>query len=128
MTSSRDLLMLPGGALVIDTPGLRSLALWDESGLERTFEDIDALAMGCRFHDCSHGREPGCAVQAAIEAGTLSADRLASRRKIEAELRSLARRSAVGSRAAARRFGRQIRDAGRDAMARKSVAFEPWDD
>jgi ribosome biogenesis GTPase len=109
-TSARELVVLPGGALVIDTPGLRSLALWDESGLDRAFEDIAALAEGCRFRDCAHGREPGCAVQAAIAAGTLSAARLANRGKLERELRSIARRSTPGSsRAANRAFGRMTR-------------------
>jgi ribosome biogenesis GTPase len=128
MTSSRQLLALPGGALVIDTPGLRSLALWDASGLERAFEDIDELAAGCRFRDCAHGREPGCAVQAAIAAGTLSAARLANRGKIEREIESLARRSTQGPRAAARAFGRMTRKAGAEAMARKGIHREAWED
>ncbi|MFI5255500.1 MAG: ribosome small subunit-dependent GTPase A, partial [Candidatus Limnocylindrales bacterium] len=126
-TTSRELIPLPGGALIIDTPGLRSLALWDESGLDRAFEDIDALAADCRFRDCAHGREPGCAVQVAIATGTLSAARLANRRKIERELASLERRSAGGSRAADRRFGRQIKGALADAMARHRGAYEAWD-
>jgi ribosome biogenesis GTPase len=129
MTSSRELLVLPSGALVIDTPGLRSLALWDESGLDRVFEDIDALAEGCRFRDCAHGREPGCAVQAAIVAGTLSAARLASRGKLERELRSIERRSTPSSsRAAGRAFGRMTRKAGADAMARKGITRDAWYD
>lgn len=129
MTSSRELIVLPGGALIIDTPGLRSLALWDEAGLERTFEDIDALAAGCRFGDCVHGREPGCAVQAAIAAGTLSAARLENRRKIEREVASLERRAASGtSRAANRAYGRMARRDVAEKEARRMLAFERWDD
>ena len=62
-TTSRELIPLPGGALVLDTPGLRSLGVWDDAGIERTFADIEALAAECRFSDCRHDREPGCAVR-----------------------------------------------------------------
>jgi ribosome biogenesis GTPase len=129
MTSARELIVLPGGALIIDTPGLRSLSLWDESGLDRTFEDIDALAADCRFRDCAHRGEPGCAVQAAVSAGTLSAARLANRGKIERELRSLERRAnPAGARAAGRAFGRMARKAGAEKLARRGLAIERWDD
>ena len=69
-TSSRELVRLPGGALLIDTPGMRELQLWaDDSGLDRTFEEIEKLAARCRFPDCRHEREPDCAVRAAVESG-----------------------------------------------------------
>jgi ribosome biogenesis GTPase len=68
----RQMIALPGGALVIDTPGMRELQLWGvDSGSLETFDDIAALAAGCRFRDCRHRREPGCAVKAAVEAGGL---------------------------------------------------------
>jgi ribosome biogenesis GTPase len=86
-TSHAQLFALPGGALVIDTPGLRELQLWEPtSSLEAAFGDVQALAAGCRFGDCRHGEEPGCAVRAALEEGRLAADRLASYRKLRAEL------------------------------------------
>lgn len=76
-TTHRELFVLPHGGVVIDTPGLRELALWAEaSALNQAFAEVEALARGCRFHDCSHGREPGCAVNEAVAAGSLEASRL----------------------------------------------------
>lgn len=82
----RQMVRLPGGALLVDTPGMRELQLWDVGeALEETFEDIDALAAGCRFRDCRHQSEPGCAVKAAVAAGTLPASRYESFRKLQSE-------------------------------------------
>src|SRR5687767_2848136 len=76
-TTTRNLVELPGGALLIDTPGMRELQPWvDEEAVTETFEDIAELAHGCRFSDCAHALEPGCAVLAAVERGELAADRL----------------------------------------------------
>ena len=76
-TTARHLVELPGGALLIDTPGMRELQPWvDESAVTETFEEIAELARGCRFSDCAHETEPGCAVRAAVERGELSAERL----------------------------------------------------
>ncbi len=89
-TTYRELVRLPGGALLIDTPGLRELGLWaDDEGLDRTFEEIDRLAVRCRFPDCGHEREPGCAVRQAVEAGLVAAERWQSYLKLRRELRSL---------------------------------------
>lgn len=89
-TSARELVRLPGGALLIDTPGLRELGLWaDDEGLDRTFEEIDRLAALCRFPDCGHEREPGCAVRAAVDAGTLDEARYRSFLKLRREMRFL---------------------------------------
>jgi ribosome biogenesis GTPase len=89
-TTSRELVRLPGGALLIDTPGMRELGLWaDDEGLDRTFDEIDRLAAGCRFPDCRHEQEPGCAVRAAVEAGTIDARRRESYLKLRRELRFL---------------------------------------
>jgi ribosome biogenesis GTPase len=86
-TSHRQLVMLPTGGLLLDTPGMREIQLWSaEEGLEKSFADIDDLAAGCRFADCSHESEPGCAVRAAIENGELAAERLESFRKLKKEL------------------------------------------
>jgi ribosome biogenesis GTPase / thiamine phosphate phosphatase len=85
-TTSRQLFALPNGTMVIDTPGLRELQLWDAGeGLMQTFVDIDKLAAECRFGDCTHESEPGCAVRAAVEHGELDAEHLESRRKLERE-------------------------------------------
>ncbi len=82
-TTARELFVLPGGALLMDTPGLREMQLWDaEGGVAQTFADIDALAAECRFGDCRHEGEPGCAVLAAMDAGTLDRARLENRRKL----------------------------------------------
>jgi ribosome biogenesis GTPase len=85
-TTSRQLLRLPSGALIIDTPGLREIALWDaESGIEEAFADVGNLARHCRFRDCRHESEPGCAVRAALEAGVLDEARVENRKKLERE-------------------------------------------
>jgi ribosome biogenesis GTPase len=92
-TTNRELHLLPGGALVIDTPGMRELQLWGtEEGLERAFADIEELAQQCRFRDCGHAHEPGCAVRAAVADGRLDAKRLKSYEKLRRELEHLALR------------------------------------
>jgi ribosome biogenesis GTPase len=92
-TTHRQLILLADGGLLMDTPGMRELQLWDvDEGVEETFSDVDELGTGCRFPDCEHDREPGCAVLAAVEAGRLSAERLASYHKLRRELRVLSAR------------------------------------
>ena len=91
-TRSRQLFLLPGGALVLDTPGLREIALWvTDSGLERAFADIEQLARDCKFQDCLHHSEPACSVTAAVERGALPSARLASYHKLRKELEHLER-------------------------------------
>jgi ribosome biogenesis GTPase / thiamine phosphate phosphatase len=86
-TTSRQLIELPGGALLIDTPGMRELQPWgDAAAIDATFDDIAALALECRFGDCSHEGEPGCAVWAAVDAGRLDPDRLENYRRLLREL------------------------------------------
>ncbi len=85
-TTHRQMLVLPGGGIVIDTPGMRELGV-EAADLNRSFADIDKLATGCRFHDCTHTVEPGCAVLAAVEAGELDARRLENYHKIRKEAR-----------------------------------------
>lgn len=85
-TTHRELLFLPNGAMVIDTPGMRELGIWDAaSGIEQTFTDIENLAAGCRYRNCSHTGEPGCAVRAAIRSGELDPSRLLSYQKLTKE-------------------------------------------
>ncbi|MGP4028158.1 ribosome small subunit-dependent GTPase A [Actinomadura sp. 3N407] len=99
-TVRRELLPLPGGGVLIDTPGLRGVGLFDASeGLERTFADIEELAAECRFGDCAHRTEPGCAVLAAIEDGTLPRRRLDSYRKLRRENEWIASRGEARLRA-----------------------------
>jgi ribosome biogenesis GTPase / thiamine phosphate phosphatase len=92
-TTARELLRLPGGALIIDTPGLRELQLWDAAdGVTESFADIEELASECRFRDCRHESEPDCAVLAAIASGTLDSQRWENRRKLEREQEFLQRK------------------------------------
>jgi len=89
-TTHRELFVLPGGALLIDNPGIRELQLWaDEDALEQSFDDIARLADGCRYRDCGHAEEPGCAVTAAVDSGALAAERLESYRTLQKEIRYL---------------------------------------
>jgi ribosome biogenesis GTPase / thiamine phosphate phosphatase len=91
-TSHRELVFLPNGGFLIDTPGMRELQLWDVGeAVSETFDDIEALAIDCRFTDCRHRDEPRCAVKAAVENGRLSATRLESYLKLQDELGHLAR-------------------------------------
>jgi len=86
-TSSRHLLVIPGGGVLIDTPGLRSVGLTGaEGGVALAFPDIEEMGESCRFRDCRHTNEPGCAVVAAVEDGRLDRDRVASYRKLQGEL------------------------------------------
>jgi len=103
-TSHRQLFLLPGGGTLIDTPGLRELAPWlAEEGVEETFSEIGALAARCRFRDCRHGSEPGCAVKRAAISGALDPDTLESWRRLERENAYLARKENVQERLAAKR-------------------------
>jgi len=84
-TTRRQLLVLPGGGVVIDTPGMRELQI-ESANLSKSFADIEGLAQNCRFNDCMHHKEPGCAVREAIEQGILFAERLSSYQKLQAEM------------------------------------------
>ena len=113
-TSHRELVPLPSGALLLDTPGMRELQLWaDEEVLDTTFSEISDLAAQCRFSDCSHEREPGCAIRQALNDGTLARDRWDSYCKLQRELRALAIRKDARLRSEARkeraRFARSRR-------------------
>ena len=89
-TTSRQLIVLPDGGIVVDTPGMRELQLWESgAGLAQAFDDLESLAQNCRFRNCRHREEPGCAISRAIEEGTVPRKRLENYRKMEAELRFL---------------------------------------
>ncbi len=101
-TTHRELIRLPGGAFLIDTPGLREIQLWnvdEDEGLEQAFGDIASLAKACRFKDCRHQAEPGCAVKAAVAEGALEPERLASLAKLQRELAFLERKQDKRARA-----------------------------
>ena len=108
-TSHRQIFVLPSGALMVDTPGMRELQLWDAGGgLDATFEDVEALAAACRFGNCSHGTEPGCAVSAALARGTLDAARFTSYLKLRGEGARVAREQDKRARADANRKVRAL--------------------
>lgn len=119
-TTNRELILLPSGALVIDTPGLREIQLWEvASSMEGAFPDIDALASACRFRDCRHDSEPACAVRGAVTDGRLAAERLESYLKLGKEAAWLADRKDQAAQAARQQKWRIIRKAAR--------AFKPRD-
>ena len=109
-TTRRELMRLPGGALLIDTPGMRELQLWANAreGLRAVFPEIMGLSAGCRFRDCRHETEPGCAVLAAVAGESLPLERLSSFLKLRAELEALDRRSDGAGRSGPRVRGRRI--------------------
>ena len=89
-TTARELIVLPGGGILIDNPGIREVHMWtDETTLRERFSDIEELAMQCKFHDCKHGTDVGCAIRAAMAAGTLDAARFEGFRKLEEEIAKL---------------------------------------
>jgi ribosome biogenesis GTPase len=119
-TRHRELIPLARGGLVLDTPGLRELQLWDVSeGLEQTFEDVAALAVSCRFGDCAHETEPGCAIREALRAGTLTRERYESWRKLQRELGRLERRLDARARS---EHAQQIR---KEARQRRRTQRQP---
>jgi ribosome biogenesis GTPase / thiamine phosphate phosphatase len=123
-TRHRELIVLQQGGLVLDTPGLRELQLWDVGdGLEQTFDDVASIASRCRFGDCSHGSEPGCAVRDAIRTGVLPRERYESWQKLQRELARLERRLDARARsehaAAIRKEAMQRRRAQRPARRRR---------
>ena len=107
-TTRRQLHLLPDGGLVLDTPGMRELSLWDAEGLGEVFTDIDALVTSCRFSNCSHNGEPGCAIAAALADGSLAPDRHSSWRKLERETAHHERRVDALARAEERRKWKAI--------------------
>jgi ribosome biogenesis GTPase len=109
MTSHRQLVQLPQGGMIIDTPGLREAQLWEgDEALSSVFEDIEELALQCRFSDCAHDTEPGCAIKVALAAGTLDSARFQSYLKLQRELRFVASKSDVRLRLEERKKWKQI--------------------
>ncbi|HUR17133.1 MAG TPA: ribosome small subunit-dependent GTPase A [Candidatus Limnocylindrales bacterium] len=122
-TTSRELMVMPSGALLIDNPGIRSVGVWDaDEGLDDAFADVQAFAAECRFNDCTHEGEPGCAVRAAIESGQLPAERLASQQHLTREWAALARRVDPNARANERARWKAIHRSVRNHMKQKYEA------
>lgn len=110
-TTHREMFLLPGGAIVIDTPGMREFQLWDEGGGLAAFGDIEELGATCRFRDCSHESEPGCAVVAAVDRGELSEARLESWRRLQREVAfQQIRTDTAARREQGKRFSRVVKE------------------
>ena len=118
-TTHRELLLLPGGGLVLDTPGMRLITPGDDAGLEATFADVEALAQTCRFRDCRHLDEPGCAVQMAVAQGTLSQDRFDGYAKLHREMSHLERKDDPRAAVEQRKRWKTIHKAVKTHMKRK---------
>jgi ribosome biogenesis GTPase len=119
-TTARELFALRSGALLIDTPGLRAVGVWDDgSALDDVFSDVERLATGCRFRDCHHRGEPGCAVEQGVASGALDGRRVDAMRKLEREVAAYELRADVrASRSQERRLGRMYRQATRSPKRR----------
>ncbi|THD70283.1 ribosome small subunit-dependent GTPase A [Phenylobacterium sp.] len=123
-TTHRELILLPSGALILDTPGMRELALWDaEAGVAAAFAEttaeVELLAQDCRFRDCAHDKEPGCAVQAALADGRLDPERWRSFQKLHRELAHGVRREDPIAREAERKRWASVTKAGRERSRSK---------
>jgi len=102
-TTHRELFLAPGVGVIIDTPGMRELQLWSgEDAIDQTFEDIEALATQCKFRDCAHEQEPGCAIKQAIQIGELTEERYKSYLKLQREIKFLDLKEKYGSNRATR--------------------------
>jgi ribosome biogenesis GTPase len=124
-TAHRELIVLPEGGMVIDTPGLREIELWsNEEGLEKIFGDIEQLAASCRFRDCRHQGEPGCAIRQALDDGSLDAGRYDNYLKLQRELKHLALRQEKGAqRRAEREWDKRVRRIHQDTKEMRKKGF-----
>ena len=128
-TSARELMVLPKGGILVDNPGIKEVQMWmDEATLREQFEDVEAIAAGCRFFDCKHGTDAGCAIRAAVEAGTLDAARFAGYLKLEGEIEALRRNRKKRQMTLERRFKRENRTKVRNPEDRKEFhrQIRPW--
>lgn len=123
-TTARELLPLPGGGLVLDTPGMRLITPADEAGLGAAFADIEDYARACRFKDCRHEGEPGCAVQAAVALGQIDEARLDGLHKLRRELAHLERKDDKRAEAEERRRWRSLHRAGRERIREKRRGWD----
>ncbi len=120
-TVTRELIQMPGGGVLIDTPGLRAFGLTgSEEGIASVFPEIEQASRSCRFRDCTHNDEPGCAVQAAVESGTLPPERLASYHKLMREAQVVAAKADVRLRSEKVGKWKIINKVGKDSQKRNS--------
>lgn len=120
VTTRRELFVLPGQGVVIDTPGLREIQLWaGQEALDQAFQDVEEIVLRCRFSDCRHEGEPGCAVAAALADGTLDPARWASYQKLQRELRSIEVRADARLQIEERRRWKALQNAARSRMIAK---------
>jgi ribosome biogenesis GTPase len=111
-TTHRQMFLLPGGGVLLDTPGMREMQFWEaEQGIAKAFDEIDALASSCRFKDCGHDSEPGCAVKAGVDSGLVTIERLESWRRLKRELKARASRVDPAAAAAEKRRVRAMNKA-----------------
>lgn len=121
-TTSRELIALPGGAMVLDTPGMRELQLWGgEEGIRESFEDIESFAVLCRFSDCSHQSEPDCAVRNALERGDIDQARYANFEKLQRESEYLDLKQTFNAKVAEKRRWKKAMEEQRKKENRKDV-------
>ena len=121
-TTCRSLMLLPQGGLLMDTPGMRTVLLWDGAeGMKQVFGDIEALAEACRFRDCAHEAEPGCAVQGALRTGDLTQDRYRAYRKLQNEARYMAGKQDIAIRLAEQKKWKSIHKAVRNRPDKRSI-------
>jgi ribosome biogenesis GTPase len=118
-TTHRELVQLPGGALLIDTPGIRSLELLGDDGLAATYADVETIARECRFRDCTHRTEPGCAVREALADGRIEPRRWAGYEKLRREAAHVARQADRSLREAEQRRWKMISKSVGEHMRRK---------
>ncbi|RUS43858.1 ribosome small subunit-dependent GTPase A [Cohnella sp. AR92] len=122
-TTHRELFRLPEGAIWLDTPGMRELQMWDsQHGWQATFTDVEELAASCRFRDCQHEKESGCAVRAALEDGSLDASRYANYRKTEREIARIARKEQFAANRLKKKGGSRDSESGRKQKHRANGA------
>lgn len=122
-TTSRELIALESGAMLIDTPGMRELQLWDgEGGIGEVFPDIEKIAVNCRFKDCTHNGEPGCAVSEAIAVGSIDEDRLKSYNRMQLEIQRFERKQARG-----KRMAEKIASKNQKKKQVRNKKVEAWD-
>ncbi len=119
-TVGRDLMIAPGGWLLMDVPGIREVQAWGEERVEDTFADVESLIEQCRFRDCSHRSEPGCAVRQALDGGELSSERYANYRKMQQECKKLSERRDERAALDEKRNLRKVHKSNRDAPKKRT--------
>jgi ribosome biogenesis GTPase len=125
-TAHRELVLLSGGGLILDTPGMRSLSLWEaDNGMEVMFGDIEEMVTKCRFHDCKHKNEPGCAIRRALNNGSLDRNRWESWSKLQKEYINFEARKAMKQKIREKQWGKQLSGNKNDRISVKAELKHP---